>query len=177
MGNNRVDLLDSISKQVIDWLKFAETKNGSLVAVGFVTIFGAFRIYASLDEPNYITLFYTLSFMLFTAAAVVLSLLSFIPRVVPPYWVKFPKKLSGDNPFFFGHICKYSKSSYLELFNKHTDIASCDSVKVELALCDQIVNNSKIAYIKYSVFNSAIYFFLAGILTPFGALLLFFIKK
>lgn len=48
MNKERVDLLESTLKQVIDWLKFAEAKNGALVALGCATIFGVLRLSLSI---------------------------------------------------------------------------------------------------------------------------------
>ena len=47
MSKNRIDLLENTLKQIVDWLKFAEAKNGALVALGCATIFGVLRLYSS----------------------------------------------------------------------------------------------------------------------------------
>lgn len=177
MDCKRIDFLENTLKQVIDWLKFAEAKNGALIAVGCATIFGVFRMYTSLNEVNEFITYYVVILLALTAASVVLSLMSFIPRIDPPFWISMPEKLDTDNPLFFGHACKYSKGTYLDLFNKYIESSASNSLKIESALSDQIVNNSRIAFIKYNIFGSAIFLFLAGILTPAGALVLYLIKK
>ena len=53
MGHKRLDVLESILKQVIDWLKFAEAKNGALVAVCCTTFFGSYRVYSTLSEERF----------------------------------------------------------------------------------------------------------------------------
>lgn len=113
MNKERIDLLESTLKQVIDWLKFAEAKNGALIALGCAAIFGALRLYSSISIESISITSYVASFTIFVAAAVVISLTSFIPRITPPFWIKMPDKEQGDNPFFFGHACKYSKKSTL----------------------------------------------------------------
>lgn len=175
--NNRIDLLDSTLKQVIDWLKFSEAKNGILVAVGCTVIFGFFRVSSSFNFDNGFVTAYAISFIICIATSVIISLSSFIPRITPPFWINMPAKEPGDNPLFFGHACKYSKSSYRDLFNSHVDENESNDSKLELALCDQIVINSRISYIKYQMFNSAAFLFLAGVLTPVGALIYYWVRE
>lgn len=177
MNKERIDVLESTLKQVVDWLKFAEAKNGALVAVGCATIFGVLRLYSSFSMESTLVALYVASFIIFVSAAIVISLTSFIPRVNPPFWIKMPSKEEGDNPLFFGHACKYSKRTYLELFNRYSELDSHKESKLELAFCDQIVNNSRISFIKYRVFSGAVFLFLAGVLTPLGALVLYWVRE
>jgi hypothetical protein len=177
MNKERIGVLESTLKQTVDWLKFAEAKNGALVAVGCAAIFGVLRLYPSFSIESVLATLYLASFTIFVAAAIVISLTSFIPRVVPPLWIKMPNKEEGDNPLFFGHACKYSKRTYLELFNRYSELDSHKECKLELAFCDQIVNNSKISFIKYRVFSAAVFLFLAGVLTPLGALVLYWVRE
>jgi len=177
MDKERIDVLESTLKQIVDWLKFAEAKNGALVAVGCAIIFGVLRLYSSFSIESVLVTLYVASFTIFVAAAIVISLTSFIPRVAPPFWIKMPNKEEGDNPLFFGHACKYSKRTYLELFNRYSQLDSHKECQLELAFCDQIVNNSKISFIKYRVFSSAVFLFLAGVLTPLGALVLHWVRE
>lgn len=177
MSKNRIDLLENTLKQIVDWLKFAEAKNGALVALGCATIFGVLRLYSSTIIENTFTTSYVASFTIFVATAIVISLTSFIPRITPPFWIKMPEKKQEDNPFFFGHACKYSKIKYLELFNQYTESGSNNEYNLEVALCDQIVNNSRVSFIKYRMFSAAVYLFLAGVLTPFGALVLYWVRE
>lgn len=177
MSDKRLDTLETTLKQIVDWLKFAEAKNGALIAIGCAVIFGAFRVYLSLSIETYIITAYVISFVIFVTASIIISLASFIPRMTPPFWIKMPEKEKGDNPLFFGHACKYSKSAYYEFFNNHVDGFVGGDSKLELAFCDQIVNNSKIAFIKYRMFGSAVFLFLAGLLTPIGALIFYWIRE
>lgn len=177
MSKERIDLLESALKQVVDWLKFAEAKNGALVALGCAAIFGVLRLYLSISTVSISITYYVASFTTFISAAVVMSVTSFIPRITPPFWIKMPDKDQADNPFFFGHACKYSKIQYLDLFNDYAEIDSYDKNKLEIALCDQIVNNSRISFIKYRMFSAAVWLFLAGVLTPFGALILYWVLE
>ena len=98
MDKERIDVLESTLKQIVDWLKFAEAKNGALVAVGCAIIFGVLRLYSSFSIESVLVTLYVASFTIFVAAAIVISLTSFIPRVAPPFWIKMPNKEEGDNP-------------------------------------------------------------------------------
>jgi hypothetical protein len=177
MDKERIGVLESTLKQIVDWLKFAEAKNGALVAVGCATIFGVLRLYLSFSIESGLVTSYVATLTIFVAAAIVISLTSFIPRVAPPFWIKMPNKEEGDNPLFFGHACKYSKRTYLELFNRYIELDAHKECQLELAFCDQIVNNSRISFIKYQVFSSAVFLFLAGVLTPLGALVLYWVRE
>jgi hypothetical protein len=177
MDKERIDLLEGTLKQVVDWLKFAEAKNGALVAVGCATIFGVLRLYSSLSIESTLITLYVASFTIFVGTATVISLTSFIPRITPPFWIKMPNKEEGDNPLFYGHACKYSKRTYLELFNRHSEFGSNKESQLELDFCDQIVNNSRISFIKYRVFSGAVFLFLAGVLTPLGAFVLYWVRE
>lgn len=50
-------------------------------------------------------------------------------------------------------------------------------MQIRIGFCDQIVNNSKISFIKYRVFSAAVFLFLAGVLTPLGALVLYWVRE
>lgn len=177
MSLKQIDLLEMALSQINDWLKFAEAKNGALIAVGCAVIFGVLRFHSSLSAESNFVAIYMGSFTIFIAAAIVISLVSFVPRMAPPFWIEMPEIDKNDNPLFFGHACKYSKGKYLELFNDHVDGAVSSASKLELALCDQIVNNSRIGFIKYRMFGSAVFLFLAGVLTPLGALILYWVRE
>lgn len=167
-GESIDEFLDGHLKVTIDWLKFAEAKNGVLIGVGSASMFGIFRVLNSFTSMN-VYIQYYLYFLLFCiSGSVLISLLSFIPRLNPPFWLKFGEKEDGDNPFFFADICKHSKTSYLNLLVE-SGVKSRNS-KLDLALCEQVVNNSKIATIKFKMFSNAIYWFIAGLITPIGLL-------
>lgn len=176
MNKDKVDLLESTLKQVVDWLRFAEAKNGALVAIGCATIFGVLRLYSTFPSGSALIELYVLSFTILVASSIILSLTSFIPMTSPPFWITMPSIKEGDNPLFFGHACKYSKRSYLELFNQYREFGPHKESQIELDICDQIVNNSKISFIKYRVFSYAVFCFLAGVLTPLGAFILYWVR-
>lgn len=177
MDIKKHELLDKIMSQVIDWLKFAEAKNGALIAFGGVIIFSVMRLMGTTTDIGGMLLFYVICLVFLVIVAVILSLASFIPRLTTPFWIKMPETLVADNPLYFAHACKYSKSGYLKLLNKSCGLQESDDELIDLLLCDQIVNNSKIAFIKYQIFDLSLKLFLAGVLTPVGAYVLYRVRN
>ncbi|MHB1350324.1 MAG: Pycsar system effector family protein [Desulfobulbaceae bacterium] len=174
MNKDNIDILDKTLSKTNDWLKFAEAKNGALIAIACTVLLGVFRAVSNLNSIHIIFKAYLCSFFLFCSIALTISLLSFIPRLKPPFWFKNIENPDKDNPFFFGHACKYNSYNYLELFN----ISGSSSVdKTELRLADQIITNSKIAFLKYEMFSIAAWCFLSAFLTPVGALLIWALKE
>ncbi|EKK9988623.1 Pycsar system effector family protein [Vibrio cholerae] len=168
-GESIDEILDGHLKATTDWLKFAEAKNGILIGVGSATLFGVFRLLNSFVSINIYVQAYLYFLLICIGCAVLIALLSFVPRLEPPFWLKFGEKEDDDNPFFFGHICKHSKISYFNLL-VNNGVKSKNS-KLDLALCEQVVNNAKIATIKFKMFSMAIYWFIAGLITPIGLIL------
>lgn len=177
MASSKTELLEFTLEQVVDWLKYAEAKNGALLAIAGATLFGGTRTFNSLTDISALLNSYFVCFSLFVIASIILALSSFIPRLSPPFWIKFPEKKLTDNPLYFGHACKYDNQEYLELIASLTESSSSEFSKIDNALCSQIVINSKIAYIKYGMFTTAVFLFLASILTPLGALIIYIFKE
>jgi len=165
MNKDDIDLLDKTLSKINDWLKFAEAKNGVIVAVICTVMFGVNRVVVSLEElPGYL-LIYLLSFFILSSLSLVISLCSFIPRLKKPFWLKAEEKSSRDNPFYFGDACKYDGYSYLKLLG----ITDNNQNRIVEKLADQIVINSRIASLKYGLFTSAAWLFISALITPFGA--------
>ncbi len=84
-------------------------------------------------------------------------------------WVSCEEKNKDDNFLYFGHACKYNSIEYLELL--YNGKQKSESYLIELAYSGQIVVNSKIAFIKFKQFDFAIWFVVAVLITPIGALI------
>src|SRR5690554_6668102 len=107
MNKDEIDLLDKILSKTNEWLKFAEAKNGAVIAVVCSVMFGVNRIVVSLDEvPTYL-LFYLSAFFSFSFISLVVALSSFIPRLKKPFWLRINEKGNNDNPFYFVDACKH----------------------------------------------------------------------
>ena len=170
MNKEEIDLLDKILSKANDWLKFAEAKNGVLIAVVCTVIFGIYKAVSDLENIHIFMVIYLISFFLFCLIALIISMLSFIPQLKPPFWLTVEERKENDNPFFFGHARKYNKCTYLKLLN------ISDST-LNMLLADQIIINSKIAFMKYEMFSGAAWCFLSAFLTPIGALFVMMLKE
>lgn len=158
--------LNSILQMVIDWLKFAETKNGG--ALGFGS--AAFAIVLSYLQS---TSFRTLPAILLVLGAiaflmtVVLSVASFSPRTDIG---RLRSRRDGephpaDNLFYFGHIAKYSSRQFVEsLAERYLPDHDLEMKQVYLDLAAQVTINARITMWKLRMFNVAIGFFGAGII-------------
>ena len=168
--------LSYVLDKIVDWLKFAEAKNGAVLAINSAILFGVTRLAMATDiTSNYLLIYIALAIVLL-ASSILVALLSFVPRLEPPLWVSFPQKPEKFNILFFGHICSCTPKSYLEYFYKMNEAPInqyCDSHN---QLSNQIVTNSKIAYIKYKQFNFSIWLTISALLTPLGALLIYKIR-
>lgn len=165
MNKDDIDLLDKTLAKTNDWLKFAEAKNGAIVAVICTVMFGVNRVIFSMEElPDYL-LIYLLAFFILSSLSLVISLCSFIPRLKKPFWLKVEEKSSRDNPFYFGDVCKYDGYSYLKLLG----ITDSNQNRIVEKLADQIVINSRIAFLKYGLFTTSAWLFVSALITPVGA--------
>jgi len=171
------EILQQTLISVNDWLKFAEAKNGAYIAVACSILFGLYSITSKNDDLDISLIIYIACFSVLISTSIVIAIASFIPRLTPPFWIKMDKKEEKDNPIFFGHACKYSKKTYLQLLDKKYGFTEGEVSAFEIDLVDQIINNSKIAFIKYRMFNSAVWLFISALLTPIGAAIYWKVKE
>lgn len=165
--------LKNIFNNVNEWLKFAELKNGTLLAT-LTAVLGIL-----LDRTNKILFqgeqydlnfwisIYLVSLMFFFTIAICILLISFLAqtRVI---FKPTGEKSENDNIIFYGHIIKYKPEEYLRFI----DTTKHDFSKQELDYANQIVVNSHITYRKYKYFNIALFLTLTGVLTLIGSLLI-----
>lgn len=154
---------DTLSK-VNDWIKYAEAKNAANIAFCSASIFAIARVVLSNPTLSSYAHAYGYIVILFLALSLVLSLVSFIPKLKTP-WIKIGEREKHDNLLYFGHACKYSGSKYLDKLYSGNSSKSKD-YNIEVMYCDQIVANSKVAYIKFSQFDLAIKFTIVAIVSP-----------
>ena len=172
MSKDEIDLLDKTLSKTNEWLKFAEAKNGAIIAVVCSVMFGVNRIVLNLDEIPSHLIFYLYIFFAFSSLSLVIALSSFIPRLKKPFWLKIEEKSDNDNPFYFVDVCKYDAYSYLKLLG----ITLSNDNKVAEKIADQIIINSRIASLKFSMFTSSAWLFLSALLTPLGAIFIWLLR-
>ncbi|WP_299775531.1 Pycsar system effector family protein [uncultured Pseudoteredinibacter sp.] len=169
------EVMESTLSNINDWLKFAEAKNGALLALNCALVFGVVRTLLGVDSlPNEVK-YYGYFVIVQLLGSLILSLLSILPRTTPPWWIRFPNKTENDNPLYFGDACKHSPKSYLNLILGELSISKHE--KIHEHLSHQIVINSKIAFIKYSQFNKSAWLLVSAFLTPIGAYILLMVKE
>jgi len=165
-------VVKDIFENVNNWLKFAEAKNGALIALNSAMIFGLVR--AMMNNKNLYIESYVNCMIFLLVVSIVMAILSFIPKLKYPY-IKFDIPSKNDNLLYFGDVSKYSEEEYSKKLMKIIEKSEND--KLDKFYIQQIVINSKITYIKYKQFEIAVWFTLSALLTPIGALLLFLWKR
>lgn len=156
-------LRDTLSK-VNDWVKYAEAKNAANIAFCSASIFAVSRMVLTKPELSDYIHYYSYLIISLLALSLVLSLVSFIPKLKAP-WINLGNREENDNLLYFGHACKYSGSKYLDKLYLGNAVSS-ENYDIELMYSNQIVINSKVAYMKFGQFDLAIKFTISAIITP-----------
>jgi hypothetical protein len=172
----------AIFQNVNEWLKFAEAKNGVLLAFSGAAITATITLLATAQNiPNSLNFGLLLTTILLCICALICSL-SFLPKtnLDDLLWLRDRrnKKSNSQNPiednfWYFGHLQKYKPDELLEglnkpYFNSKLDIAKLADKKEYKEYKDiaaQITINAEIAFLKFEVFKYAIKVLIASILT------------
>lgn len=169
------DRLDITLGGVNGWLKFAEAKNGALVTFDTAVLFGLTQVYFEFGSTCVWFNVWTGIVAIQLFAAIVLCLLSFIARTkVPSFLVSRARSSSQLNPLFYGHAAEMQPNVLLNVLGQSVGFVS-DGDKLHEDLAQQIVINSKITLQKFALFNAALWVTASALVTPFGAILLYWI--
>ena len=164
-----IDFLKSILERSDNWLKFAEAKNTILIVFNSTLLFSILKMVSSLSV-NILYKYYIFFVISLLFISIILLILSFIPRLQPP-WLKITKKSDQDNLLYFGDISKYSPKEYINNVSDKFNLKS-ENYNLEKEYGNQIVVNSQIAFMKFKQFEIASWFTLSAIITPIGLLFL-----
>ncbi|MEH1971695.1 MAG: hypothetical protein V7L02_00450 [Nostoc sp.] len=181
--------LTAIFQNVNEWLKFAEAKNGILLAFSGAGITAIITLLSTAQNlPQSLNFGLLLTTILLCICSLICSL-SFLPKInlerllwlqtKPPKSSNFIRK-DTDNFYYFGHLQKYNSTELLDALNKHYFEGTINKpYKKEYEdIAGQITINSEIAFLKFQVFTYAIYILIASILViPFSAIINLFIYK
>lgn len=159
--------LKQILERVVDWLKYAEAKNAALLAFNCAFLVGILQIIND-SENSSLLVNYLFFLVVLLFISITLGIMSFLPKLTPPWGNRFPKE--NSNILYFGHICSFTEQSYLDKFYSLMEIV--DKHPMDKHYSNQIVVNSKIAFIKYSYFRVAAWITISVFITPIGAWLL-----
>ncbi|WP_236104033.1 Pycsar system effector family protein [Sphaerospermopsis reniformis] len=162
--------LIAIFQNVNEWLKFAEAKNGILLAFSGAAITATITILSTAQNlPNSLKIGLLLTTIILCICALVCSL-SFLPKTNLERVLGLRLNLNNTNPdkdnfWFFGHLRKYDPTDLLEALNQHYfDIKLNKPYKKEYKdIAAQITINSEITFLKFRVFTYAVYVFIASI--------------
>lgn len=156
-------------------VKFAETKNAALLVVNTAAVAGALQLLIGGSELNVWLSRYLLMLALGNAASGVIALLSFLPITSLSWFVKRGKCADSDSLIFFGDSHKYGVRSYLTGLYKASGIEIKEIPALHRMYAEQIINNSRIAWRKFSYFRAGTWATISGVLSPVVAAILFFV--
>lgn len=171
---------------VNDWLKFAEAKNGLLLAfsgAGVTAILTYVSAASSIPKP--LTFALLLSITLLCCCSLLCSL-SFLPRTNLEHivWLRGKParssrflKQDSDNFYYFGHLVKYHASELLDALNRLylDNKVSLPYKKEYLDLASQITINSEIAFLKFKLFFISLWILIIAVISVPICLLISFI--
>ena len=159
--------LKEMFSNVNDWLKFAELKNGMMVALNSTFVLAVIK---SEFKEKFQAGVYFVVLSLFVIS-LILSISSYLPKIkcIDDNWLIGKKKgiKPERNLLFYGDIYNISKNDlvnkvYKEYFKK--DISNIEINKIELDYAEEIIVNSKIAIYKYFLFKLSLYITLFSLL-------------
>jgi len=172
------NLIGNIFENTNGWLRFAEAKNATLLALDGAALAIASQVIADSWTNNWTILtVYLGNLTIFLLLAIVTALLSFLPHLSPPGQQITTKEPNQPNPLFFGDAVTLDPDA---LINRLSDLAgprTTDYGNLSKFYADQIITNSKLTVRKLIHFQIAIWFTLAGILSPLGAMLVFILDR
>lgn len=164
-----------IFQNVNEWLKFAEAKNGILLAFSGAGLTATITLLATdKNIPNSLKLALLLATFLLCICALICSL-SFIPQTdlkrllwlqTRPSKKSVPQPQDTDNLYYFGDLRKYNAKELIEAINnQYFEGKITPLYKKEYEdIAGQITINSSIAFSKYQIFKYAVYVLILAIL-------------
>jgi hypothetical protein len=146
--------LDSISKTVNDWLKFAEQKLSGLIILNGGIIWGYTKITSSQTVVISISENLNIVGYSFLLISILLSIVAIMP-ILTGFWYFKAEKTSLDNLQYFGDIHKYNAREYVGKLATSLGISNHRILDFETDLAGQLIINSKITNIKFSRYKAA----------------------
>ena len=164
--------LKAIFAFVHEMVKFAEAKNAILVALNGAAILGLLKIVNDTTFCSVWIKYYLLEFILLATIGLLISLLSFYPRLKILWIVCEGEPNSNDNLLLYSDICKYNEQRYLDALAQVINEPTRKHSQLDVFYTNQIIVNSRIATSKYLFFRKALWCTLSAILTPLGGLII-----
>ena len=170
--------LKEIFANVNDWLKFAEAKNGVLVAFNGSALVLVMSTLLNKENLTFVIHHWYLIvlvgyFIFFAALGLIIALLSFLAQISPTWFRVKEEPKDTDNLLFYRDIAKYDKNNVTPYLEKLSHIISPDReeemTQMEKLYANQIITNSQIAVRKYKFFNASLWCTILAFTTPLGA--------
>jgi hypothetical protein len=163
---------------VNEWLRFAEAKNGGLIALAGLALTGLLSFAGQVD-----TFFLGAAILMVVGTAlwlgsIMLAIFSFKPRtsnVVPDARLRDLVE-DTDNLFYFKHLAAYSSETLLTALGVDLE-SQGHRARFERNLADQVIANSRITVQKLDLFDSAIRWWVAGTLIVSAGVLWSFVGR
>ena len=159
---------------IFDVLKFAETKNGVVLALTGACIVGILRFFGSTTAQSSLGREWLAGLavgMVFLCIACIIIIISFLPQIhnVKVGLKKKIKENETDNLFFFGDLYKYESQSLIGAVLKSYKIEDKENYMnaINLSISTQIIEYSKITLNKFTLFKIAAWVLLIGIISIF----------
>jgi hypothetical protein len=158
------DHLLTLLGSVNDWLRFAETKNATLVALGGLSLTGILTYVAGVED------FMVGAAVLLTAGAtlwllsLLLGMFSFMPqtKAMEPRTALKDQVDDSDNLYYFAHLANYSNETLLTALG--AEQGEKPRGRFERDLANQVIINSRITLQKFDLFDYAARWWVAGTL-------------
>jgi Family of unknown function (DUF5706) len=155
-------------------LRFAETKNAGLLILNSAAVAAAVQILVGSPSPGVWTSRYLVVFILGHTLSGVIVLLSLLPISSLSWFAKRGDCRDSDSLLFFGDCHKYGVNSYLAALYKACRVTpELPPPPLYRMYTEQTINNSRIAWRKFSYFRGATWATMCGLFTPVVAIILF----
>ncbi len=140
-----------------DWLKFAETKNGGLIAIAGLAASQLLTYLSGLKHPSQIESWGTGISCVLLVASAVLALISFFPQTDP---LPIASRIEGipeesDNLYYYGHVARLSPATLVGQVIDLSGQGNRAPTRSESDLAAQVVVNSRITRHKLHLFGWA----------------------
>lgn len=149
------DLLETF-KNAKEWLNHAESKNAMLIAFNGAAIFGLVQFFDFEFITNSVFLNYYLVISIgLLVISLLLSFLSFVPKLKIVPSASHSKKLGEINSLYFEHLKELDRESIYKAITGFDP--EQDKNRIDLDLAEQIQQVAKIASRKYMHFTIAVW--------------------
>lgn len=160
---NLNDKLFDILSHSIDWVKYAESKNGALIVLNTLIVI---RLIFLMDSFSGISQFIFFLAIICFSCSIIISSISFIP-VINYGSLNTSKTPVSTTDKLYDLLLKkddlnYSPEQWLDLYCKQHEYKDYVSTKMDLIYAEQILIQKKIRYRKYQFFNKSLIMLILG---------------